>query len=71
MRAVGEVSEQTLATYRALARATADRALALHRLRPDVAEALLVALAGPVDPPVDPPGGRPGARPPGSGGPAT
>ena len=34
-RAVGEVAEQTLATYRALARATADRALALHRLRPE------------------------------------
>jgi predicted short-subunit dehydrogenase-like oxidoreductase (DUF2520 family) len=34
-----------LATYRALARTTADRALASGRLRPEVAEALLTALA--------------------------
>jgi predicted short-subunit dehydrogenase-like oxidoreductase (DUF2520 family) len=37
-------------TYRALARATADRALAAGRLRPDDAEALLAALAEPVPP---------------------
>ncbi len=37
-----------LATYRALARTTADRALASGRLRPQAAEALLSALAGPV-----------------------
>ncbi len=51
VRAVGAVSDEILATYRALARATADRALADHRLQPAVAEALLDALAGPVDPP--------------------
>jgi hypothetical protein len=34
-------------TYRALARATADRALAAGRLRPLDAEALLAALAEP------------------------
>ncbi|MFI5099765.1 MAG: Rossmann-like and DUF2520 domain-containing protein [Actinomycetes bacterium] len=51
VRAVGEVSPEILATYRALARATADRALADRRLRPEAAEALLDALAGPVDPP--------------------
>jgi len=51
VRAVGEVSTEILATYRALARATADRALADHRLQPSAAEALLVALAGPLDPP--------------------
>lgn len=36
-----------LATYRALARATADRALASGRLKPQQAEALLAVLAGP------------------------
>jgi predicted short-subunit dehydrogenase-like oxidoreductase (DUF2520 family) len=41
---------EILATYRSLARTTADRALASGRLRPDVAEALLSALAGPADP---------------------
>jgi predicted short-subunit dehydrogenase-like oxidoreductase (DUF2520 family) len=46
VRAIGPVSEQILATYRALARATADRALASHRLNPAAAEALLDALAG-------------------------
>ncbi len=51
VRAVGAVSPEILATYRALARATADRALADRRLRPEAAEALLDALAGPVDPP--------------------
>lgn len=40
-------------TYRALARATADRALAVHRLRAQDAEALLAVLAEP--PPVSPP----------------
>jgi predicted short-subunit dehydrogenase-like oxidoreductase (DUF2520 family) len=53
VRAVGAVSPETLATYRCLARATADRALAAHRLRPDDAAALLVALADqsrPADP---------------------
>jgi predicted short-subunit dehydrogenase-like oxidoreductase (DUF2520 family) len=47
VRAVGSVSAETLVTYRCLARATADRALAAHRLRPEDAEALLDALAGP------------------------
>jgi predicted short-subunit dehydrogenase-like oxidoreductase (DUF2520 family) len=51
VHAVGEVSPEILATYRALARATADRALADRRLPAEAAEALLVALAGPVDPP--------------------
>jgi predicted short-subunit dehydrogenase-like oxidoreductase (DUF2520 family) len=37
--------EGALATYRGLARATADRALASGRLRPDAAQALLEALA--------------------------
>jgi predicted short-subunit dehydrogenase-like oxidoreductase (DUF2520 family) len=46
VRAIGPVAPEILATYRALARATADRALAGHRLRPEVAEALLDALAG-------------------------
>jgi len=44
--AIGAVSPEILATYRALARATADRALASRRLHPADAEALLVALAG-------------------------
>jgi predicted short-subunit dehydrogenase-like oxidoreductase (DUF2520 family) len=39
-------------TYRALARITADRALAAHRLRPRDAEALLAALAETVPPAV-------------------
>ena len=46
VQAIGARSPQILATYRALARATADRALASHRLRPEAAEALLDALAG-------------------------
>jgi hypothetical protein len=37
-------SASVLETYRAMARATADRALASGRLRPDAAEALLGAL---------------------------
>ena len=44
--AIGAVSPEILATYRALARATADRALASRRLHPADAEALLDALAG-------------------------
>lgn len=44
--AIGGVSPEILATYRALARATADRALASRRLHPAAAEALLEALAG-------------------------
>ncbi len=47
VRALAEVDPAILATYRALARATADRALAAGRLRPVAAEALLDALAGP------------------------
>lgn len=43
-------SPSVLPTYRALARATADRALASGRLRPDAAEALLAALADPERP---------------------
>jgi predicted short-subunit dehydrogenase-like oxidoreductase (DUF2520 family) len=39
------------ATYRVLARATADRALSAGRLRAEDAEALLAALAEPADPP--------------------
>jgi predicted short-subunit dehydrogenase-like oxidoreductase (DUF2520 family) len=49
VREIGAVSTGTLATYRALARATADRALAAGRLRASDAEALLGALAGPAD----------------------
>lgn len=41
----GAGADDVLATYRALARTTADRALAAGRLRPEVAEALLTALA--------------------------
>ena len=40
-------AQDVLATYRALARTTADRALASGRLRPEAAEALLSALADP------------------------
>jgi predicted short-subunit dehydrogenase-like oxidoreductase (DUF2520 family) len=43
------VDAEILRTYRSLARATADRALASGRLRPAEAEALLDALAGPTD----------------------
>jgi predicted short-subunit dehydrogenase-like oxidoreductase (DUF2520 family) len=46
VRSIGALSPEILATYRALARATADRALVSHRLRPEAAEALLDALAG-------------------------
>jgi predicted short-subunit dehydrogenase-like oxidoreductase (DUF2520 family) len=46
VRAIGLVSPEILATYRALARATADRAIVGHRLQPAAAEALLDALAG-------------------------
>ena len=46
LRAIaGSGAEGTLATYRALARATADRALASGRLRPEAAQSLLAALA--------------------------
>jgi predicted short-subunit dehydrogenase-like oxidoreductase (DUF2520 family) len=45
VRAVRAVSPEILATYRALARATADRALVCHRSKPAAAEALLDALA--------------------------
>ncbi|MFI7587927.1 Rossmann-like and DUF2520 domain-containing protein [Spongisporangium articulatum] len=41
--------QDIVATYRALARATADRALAGGRLRPEQAESLLDALMGPSD----------------------
>jgi predicted short-subunit dehydrogenase-like oxidoreductase (DUF2520 family) len=41
----GDTAASVLETYRALARATADRALASGRLRPDAAEALLDALS--------------------------
>ena len=49
VRALAAADPAVLATYRALARATADRALASGRLRPEQAEALLDALAGPVE----------------------
>ena len=49
VRALATADPAVLATYRALARATADRALASGRLRPEQAEALLDALAGPVE----------------------
>jgi predicted short-subunit dehydrogenase-like oxidoreductase (DUF2520 family) len=47
VRALAETAPDTLATYRALARATADRALVNGRLRPADAETLLDVLAGP------------------------
>ena len=43
---ISEVAPETRATYVALARATADRALANGMLRPDAAERLLDVLAG-------------------------
>ncbi len=46
VRALAESAPQTLATYRVLARATADRAIASRRLHPADAEALLDVLAG-------------------------
>ena len=49
VRALAAADPAVLTTYRALARATADRALASGRLRPDQAEALLDALAGPAE----------------------
>jgi predicted short-subunit dehydrogenase-like oxidoreductase (DUF2520 family) len=49
VRALAHADPDTLRTYRALARATADRALASGRLRSAEAEALLDALAGPTD----------------------
>jgi predicted short-subunit dehydrogenase-like oxidoreductase (DUF2520 family) len=52
--AIAQLSPEILATYRALARATADRALAGRRLHPADAEALLGALAGPLEPPAPP-----------------
>lgn len=45
VRELGEVSPEARATYLALARVTADRALAAGILRPDLAEALLDVLA--------------------------
>ena len=47
--AIGDVSDETRATYVALARATADRALANGMLRPAAAESLLAVLAKPRD----------------------
>ncbi len=49
VRALAAADPAVLTTYRALARATADRALASGRLRPEQAEALLDALAGPAE----------------------
>lgn len=45
IQALGEVADQTQATYIALARATADRALAAGVLRPEAAESLLDVLS--------------------------
>jgi len=47
--AIGDVSDETRATYVALGRATADRALANGMLAPAAAESLLEALAKPRD----------------------
>ena len=47
VRDIGAVSPETKATYVALARATADRALVNGMLRPDAAERLLDVLAQP------------------------
>ena len=49
VRALGHVDPEALRTYRALARATADRSLASGRLQAADAEALLDALAGPTN----------------------
>ena len=49
VQALAAVDPEALRTYRALARATADRALASGRLAAKDAEALLDALAGPTD----------------------
>lgn len=49
VRELARVSPEAAAAYVAMARLTADRALAAGLLRPDVAEALLDVLGGPVD----------------------
>jgi predicted short-subunit dehydrogenase-like oxidoreductase (DUF2520 family) len=49
VQALAAADPEVLRTYRSLARATADRALASGRLRASEAEALLDALAGPTD----------------------
>jgi predicted short-subunit dehydrogenase-like oxidoreductase (DUF2520 family) len=49
VRALAHVDPEALRTYRALARATADRSLASGRLQAADAEALLDALAGPAN----------------------
>ncbi len=49
VQALAAADPAVLATYRALARATADRALAAGRLSPGQAEALLDALSGPAE----------------------
>ncbi len=51
LRELAAVSPGTLAAYVAMARLTADRALAAGRLRPEVAEALLDVLGRPPDGP--------------------
>jgi predicted short-subunit dehydrogenase-like oxidoreductase (DUF2520 family) len=50
LASIAPVDPAVAETYRALARATADRALAGGRLRADVAESLLAVLAEPPDP---------------------
>lgn len=49
VRELARVSPEAVAAYVAMARLTADRALAAGLLRPDVAEALLDVLSGPVE----------------------
>ena len=49
VRELARVSPEAVAAYIAMARLTADRALAAGLLRPDVAEALLDVLGGPID----------------------
>jgi predicted short-subunit dehydrogenase-like oxidoreductase (DUF2520 family) len=49
VQALAATDPEVLRTYRSLARATADRALASGRLQASEAEALLDALAGPTD----------------------
>ncbi|MGN7142640.1 oxidoreductase, partial [Streptomyces pseudogriseolus] len=57
-----EHAPATVAGYLAMARATADRALAHGLLKPELAEPLLGVLAGPADG-AGGPGGTPGNTP--------
>jgi predicted short-subunit dehydrogenase-like oxidoreductase (DUF2520 family) len=67
VRALSGQAADVLSAYRALSRATADRALASGRLRPAAAEALLEALAEPAAPGGAAPPGQPSTGQPSTG----